>query len=1238
MKKHRLSAVFCAAVLLLSQAVPTFASGANVTHEFYVAPNGSDAAKGTLEAPFKTAARAQQAVREVNQNMRGDIKVYFREGTYYLPETLSFTEADSGTNGYYVSYEAYHDEAVTISGGREISGWQKLSDDSGLWAAPFDEAPYVVTMDINGRPGRRAQSEDVGRVLRHWDDTSDDRYKVDGFFTNADDLSPDLRNLTDVQLHLVYMWRNYLYNVDAVVENPDNPKENLVKIGRQIGQEYDEITTQTHDPINWGYWIENCFEELDVPGEFYFDRQEKKIYYLPREGENMKTATVVVPVLEQLMNLEGASSRDKLTGLRFSGLSFMHSAWFDRSRYGFHTGQTQDFYAQPEMLSYPTIIGKFFVPSAISLRMTDGVRFENNTFRGIEQVGIGIYSGGYNTLVNGNVFYEMGDCAVTVGTSEAYESTPVSGCNLAEGRPVTESGSPYDNQQRYAQYLGASSAVDPNKKTAWAPRDAAKVAPWWQVDLEGEYEIDRIEIDARPDVNQELTRRSFEILASNDPTFATYTVLGSQGAAAFPHASTRVWLVDDDTHYRYVRIQKTAKEYFWLNEVRIINESMEFTPRYQFPRYTTISNNYITRVAELNWGSPGVHGYFTEGCNITHNEIWDLPYSAVCMGWGWNNYLDMTACRDNRINYNKLHDAMQRCLDGGGIYTLGRQPNSTQIGNHTYNMPNPLGAFYTDTGTSYYTFRDNVIENTGMDYNTGGPTYSIGNLVTHNFSSSAEASTVNLQGVAKDGITEQPIRFVPYNYPLEAISIVENAGPLQAYWHLRDTIPEKMFEQPEWSMYDNGVHVSNHGSMNDDRFLNWYLKMHLTNAQKLLQMAQDEMKAGESVYGSEAMEALQAAIDDGKSVAAVRPIDRELVRDAAIVVRKAIMTLGLSRELKPYDELYRTVSAALADTKIGTGVGNSTQADYTALESALQYTPEAYQKLDSERQRLANLKLEKSYDAFLKAKVSLNIQSFNFGDEAQLGKTEIDTENKVIRVHLLYAAGTSLTPKEITLSKQVKISPAISAQQDFSQPVTYTVSTLDGSATAQWTVVTTREEVTSSNGEYALDEVLADEMNWMQVGNRSSHYSGKNFGDITYTFKMRMNAKIEGDWPGIVFRNQYSNKEFLDKGTSCYVLLLSDGKLEFHRFNNGTRTQFYGPVASVPQILGPSLDCPSFRYGEDNLIKLTVRNEGAGVRIILNINGTEAMNVLDDKEGAILSPGYFGTVAPNTPVILKGVN
>ena len=72
---------------------------------YYVAPNGSDSNPGTLQRPFATLQRAQQAARE--EAGREAVTVFIREGTYYLPETFVLNSQDSGTKAAPMVYQAY---------------------------------------------------------------------------------------------------------------------------------------------------------------------------------------------------------------------------------------------------------------------------------------------------------------------------------------------------------------------------------------------------------------------------------------------------------------------------------------------------------------------------------------------------------------------------------------------------------------------------------------------------------------------------------------------------------------------------------------------------------------------------------------------------------------------------------------------------------------------------------------------------------------------------------------------------------------------------------------------------------------------------------------------------------------------------------------------------------------------------------------------------------------------------
>ena len=51
------------------------------------------------------------------------------------------------------------------------------------------------------------------------------------------------------------------------------------------------------------------------------------VFYVPREGEDMSSAAVAVPVLESLVTVTGVQGSAPVTGLSFEGLVFEHSTW-----------------------------------------------------------------------------------------------------------------------------------------------------------------------------------------------------------------------------------------------------------------------------------------------------------------------------------------------------------------------------------------------------------------------------------------------------------------------------------------------------------------------------------------------------------------------------------------------------------------------------------------------------------------------------------------------------------------------------------------------------------------------------------------------------------------------------------------------------------------------------------------------------------------------------------------------
>jgi hypothetical protein len=140
-----------------------------------------------------------------------------------------------------------------------------------------------------------------------------------------------------------------------------------------------------------------------------------------------------------------------------------------------------------------------------------------------------------------------------------------------------------------------------------------------------------------------------------------------------------------------------------------------------------IINNLITDVTNEDWGCVGIGAGYVRDINIEHNEISDVSYSGICVGWGWTKTLN--AMRNNKIVANKVTHYAKHMYDVGGIYTLSAQPNSLISANYidsiykaTYaHDPNHWFYFYFDEGSSYITIKNNWCPAEKFMRNTNGP-------------------------------------------------------------------------------------------------------------------------------------------------------------------------------------------------------------------------------------------------------------------------------------------------------------------------------------------------------------------------------------------------------------------------------------------------------------------------------------------------------------------------------------
>ena len=131
-------------------------------------------------------------------------------------------------------------------------------------------------------------------------------------------------------------------------------------------------------------------------------------------------------------------------------------------------------------------------------------------------------------------------------------------------------------------------------------------------------------------------------------------------------------------------------------------------------RRVAVRHNLIEHCGKQFFGAVGVWIGLAAETTVTFNDIRYLPYTGVSVGWMWSP--TPTPCRENEVSHNHIHHVMQILSDGGGIYTLGRQPGTKLTGNLIHDVPLNAGraesnGMFLDEGTTEITIRHNVIYN-----------------------------------------------------------------------------------------------------------------------------------------------------------------------------------------------------------------------------------------------------------------------------------------------------------------------------------------------------------------------------------------------------------------------------------------------------------------------------------------------------------------------------------------------
>ncbi len=375
----------------------------------------------TAKEAYGTLEEALEAVRmEEGKLPEGEKIRILVDGTLHFCKPLKIRWEDSISHHHPVLVEGIHD--ACISGGKILEGFSVWRDN--IWRVHVPEAEYTRHLYIDGKAAKRTATS--YRSVSRWEKLSGEDYcfsnlpgeeREEGDYSGIATTHTEIalwRNIRDVEMVFEVGWVHRIVPIEGTCGLPD---------GRLYLKPVEAAFTaaQNLPGVQIGgcpNCLENVFELLGNPLEWYFDREEKMLYVGFAEGDSPGNHTIVFPMTEQLLEVSGRPE-EKPAHICFRNLTFSDTTWLRPARFGHPEIQANQLgyeeiprelvREKPYENDYRKVIGAVRVLSARD------VSFEDCTFTALGTGALQYEYGAEDCRIIGNHFYEIGGSAIVMG-------------------------------------------------------------------------------------------------------------------------------------------------------------------------------------------------------------------------------------------------------------------------------------------------------------------------------------------------------------------------------------------------------------------------------------------------------------------------------------------------------------------------------------------------------------------------------------------------------------------------------------------------------------------------------------------------------------------------------------------------------------------------------------------------------------------------------------------------------
>lgn len=392
--------------------------------------------------PLKTVNQALQAAQQL-AGQKQDMYIILMPGRHAVTSELAITEAmTDGTHKLtFVSYDK-NDKGI-ISGATDISG--KFSEyENGIWRAPVTVGTQSRQLYVNGVKAIKARTRDLDTTdIINTSTRSSSNVQQLGTLGVLKTSLPEFTVLKDAKrpedLEFVFfaMWTMNRCQAASITDNGDGSISfNMDSPG------WHTLNTQYNTYARTPLYIENAYEFIDEPGEWYLDSVDGYVYYMPRANDNMDTAEVMLPKLDNdeqyLLSIDGTDA-ESVQNVTFDNVAFSHTTW-NRPNTAVGHAATQnnlltDYYSEVGATRYSEERLRT-IESAIDVQNASNITFTGCEFSRLGGNGIRIFWNVQDCEIRGCEFYNISSSAIHIGDYNTEDDTKFgklkNGANLSD--------------------------------------------------------------------------------------------------------------------------------------------------------------------------------------------------------------------------------------------------------------------------------------------------------------------------------------------------------------------------------------------------------------------------------------------------------------------------------------------------------------------------------------------------------------------------------------------------------------------------------------------------------------------------------------------------------------------------------------------------------------------------------------------------------------------------------------